>query len=307
MGRTVATTPTRLAQGGEDRVLTEKEADRVWRRAAELQAGIGSPIVARAPTSSVSIVPRTATNGFRLEHVRAAAIEAGISAAYVTLALDELRRRGADVPVSFAAPPAAVSTPLTVAPRLPGPPPVPVVRSLGPRPSALAGAPMSLSFEVEVPGHISPDDFYVIAQTIRATFGEAGVASTLSRSLNWTTGGLQRERQLHISVSASAGRTVIRAEERLKQLAGAYFGGLGGGVGGGLGFGSLGVTLGAFHSPLMALWFTSGTVVTTLLGARMLFKRTTQTRAAELESLVSRLAVQVTQLIEYDSAPRALP
>ena len=36
VGRGVATTPTKLAQGGEDRVLSEKDADRVWRRAAEL-------------------------------------------------------------------------------------------------------------------------------------------------------------------------------------------------------------------------------------------------------------------------------
>ncbi|MEO8333513.1 MAG: serine/threonine-protein kinase [bacterium] len=310
VGRSVATTPTRLAQGGEDRVLSEKQADRVWQRAAELQAGIGSPSIARAPTSSMSIVPRTDSNGFRLEHVRAAAIEAGISAAYVTLALDELLRRGADASASLA-PRAVMPTSggiVEFAPRLPGPAAVPTVRILNPRPSRFAGAPMSLAFEVEVPGQVSPNDFDVIAQTIRATFGEAGIASTLGRSLSWSTGGVsQKERQVHISVSASAGRTVIRAEERLSQIAGVYFGGLVGGVGGGLGFGSIGVTRGTLHSPVLALCFTSGTVVAAYLGARTLFKRVARRRADELESLVARLAVQVSELIAYDRAPRQLP
>jgi hypothetical protein len=302
VGRSVATTPTKLAQGGEDRVLSEQQADRVWRRAAELQAGIDSPIAARAPTSSMTIVPRTATNGFRLEHVRAAAIEAGISAAYVTLALDELLRRGVDRPVPFARSPEPPAT------RPPGPSPVPKVLSLSPRASRVPGAPMSLAFEVQVPGEVSPNDFDVIAHTIRATFGEAGIASTLGRSLSWSTGGMsQKERQLHVSVSVSAGRTIIRAEERLSQIAGAFFGGIGGGVGGGLGFGSLGVTLGAMHMPLVALCFTGGTLVTSFLGARALFKGVAHRRAEELEGLVGRLAVQVSELVAYDRAQRALP
>jgi hypothetical protein len=167
---------------------------------------------------------------------------------------------------------------------------------------------MSLAFEVEVPGQVSPNDFDVIAHTIRATFGEAGIASTLGRSLSWSTGGVsQKERQLHISVSAAAGRTIIRAEERLSQIAGAYLGGLTGGVGGGLGFGSLGVTLGAMHSALIAVCFTGGTVLASYLGARTLFKGIARRRADELEGLVARLAVQCVQLIDHERAPRALP
>ncbi|MEO5816083.1 MAG: serine/threonine-protein kinase [Gemmatimonadaceae bacterium] len=300
VGRNVATTPTKLAQGGETRVLSEKEADRVWQRAAELQAGIGSPSIARAPTSSMSIVPRTDSNGFRLEHVRAAAIEAGISAAYVTLALDELLRRGADASAPFAG--------ATVAPLLPGTASVGVVQSLSPRSSRFAGAPMSLVFEVEVPGQVSPNDFDVIAQTIRATFGEAGIASSLGRSLSWSTGGVShKERQLHINVTASAGRTVIRAEERLSQIAGAYLGASTGGVGGALGVGSTAVTMGAMHSPVLAICVTTGTVLASYLGGRRLFKGVATRRADELRGLVARLAVQVSELIAHDRAPRQLP
>jgi len=167
---------------------------------------------------------------------------------------------------------------------------------------------MALGFEVEVPGQVSPNDFDVIAHTIRSTFGEQGIASTLGRSFSWSIGGVsQNERQLHVSVSVSAGRTVIRAEERLNRLAGAFFGGIGGGVGGGVGFGSLGLTLGAMHSSLIAVCFTGGTILASYLGARTLFKSVAAKRADELEGLVARLAIQVSQLIEYDRAQKQLP
>ena len=42
VGTQMAMAPTSVARGGEDRVLSEREAERVWQRAAELQAGIGS-------------------------------------------------------------------------------------------------------------------------------------------------------------------------------------------------------------------------------------------------------------------------
>jgi eukaryotic-like serine/threonine-protein kinase len=301
VGKNVATTPTHLAQVGEERVLSEKEADRVWQRAAELQAGIGTTTVPRAPTSSMSIVPRTMTNGFRLEHVRAAAIEAGISAAYVTLALDELLRRGANAN----APARAPTTP-EPAPRLPGPPRLPPIRTLHARRTFLSGAPMALVYECEVPGQLSPNDFDVIAHTIQAVMGEAGVATALGRTLSWSLGNMQDRRKLHVSITAVAGRTQIRAEERFGQLAGGIFGGIVGGMGGGLGGGSLGVTLGAMHLGPAALLVTGGIVAGAYGLARTIFSHTVRTRATEIEGLVEKLALQVTDLIANTPDPRAL-
>ena len=301
VGRKVATTPARLAQGGEDRVLSEQEADRVWKRAAELQAGIGTASPPRAPTSAITAVPRSASNGFKLEHVRQAALEVGISAAYVTLALDEELRRGALAPVAIGArePVAGSALPFVNVP-------APVVRSLSAKPSTLAGAPMSLVYEVEVAGQLSPDDFDVIAHTIRSVIGEAGIATALGRTLSWSLGGLSNQRRVHISVSAAAGRTQIRAEERLSQSAGGIFGGIIGGGGGGFGSASIGVTMGVMHSPLAALLVGGSVVAGAYALARTIFARTARTRATELEGLVGKLAVQITGLVAHDQGPRAL-
>jgi hypothetical protein len=300
VGTSVAATPTHLAKEGEDRVLTEKEADRVWKRAAELQAGIG-PATPRAPTAGVSIVPRTATSGFRLEHVRQAAVEAGISAAYVTLALDELLRRGTGAPAVAAAPRAPVDN-------ASGRTSATVTQTNNGREWPLSGAPMSLVYEADVPGQLSPDDYDVIVHTIRSTFGEAGVATTLGRSLSWTTTSFNKTRRIYVSLSASGGRTHIRVEEKLGELAGMTYGGIVGGGGGGLGGASVGLSVAAFHVLGGVVFFLPFAIVAGAYGlARMVFTRSVANRSRELEQLVSRLAGQVTELVVADQAVRVLP
>lgn len=72
--------------GGEDRWISEQEAARLWRRAAELQAESARRLEER----SRSLVPREETpEGYRLEHVRDAAREAGIAPEFLDLALAE--------------------------------------------------------------------------------------------------------------------------------------------------------------------------------------------------------------------------
>ena len=279
---------TGIARVGEDRILTEHEADRVWQRAAELQAGIGSAQPPRAPTAAVSIVLRTATNGFKLEHVRQAAIEAGISAAYVTLALEELLKRGAPGEKKVDVPAMRGSASAFVIPR---------PNNLSPTLSPLAGAPMSLAYEIEVPFMVDPNDFDVLAHTIRAAIGESGTASVLGRSLSWTTTGYNKSRNVHVSVTCSRGRTLIRAEEKLGQYAGTMFGGLVGGIGG-TSVGTLGITLGHFHSGLLAFGVTGAAIMGSFIAARTLFMRGAGQRGATLERLVGRLADQVVDLAE---------
>ncbi len=292
VGKFVATAPARIARGGEDRVLSEAEADRVWKRAAELQAGIDGSHSLRPPTAAMTVAPRDMSNGFRLAHVRQAALEAGISAPYVTLALDELLRRGGSgaAPALPLPPPAADRT-AVAALRASD------VRSLTPPASNLAGAPMALVYELEIPGQLSPDDFDVIAQTIRATIGEAGIATALGRTLNWSLGGLQNQRRLNVSVTAAGGKTHIRAEERMGPYAGGIFGGVMGGGGGGFGGAAVGIIMGATHSGTMAITTAAAIVTSAYLLARTIFQRTVHRRKRELEELMARLAAQVTALV----------
>jgi hypothetical protein len=80
---------------GSGVVLSEGEAAALWHRAAQLQADAMRRLEQRdiAPELSLAGAARGATpaDGYRLEHVQAAAIEAGISQQFVSLALAEVR------------------------------------------------------------------------------------------------------------------------------------------------------------------------------------------------------------------------
>lgn len=70
--------------------LTEEEAARLWQRAVKLQADAARAAEAEESDESkaADVVPR---EGYAVEHVRAAAIEAGISGEYLDAALADLR------------------------------------------------------------------------------------------------------------------------------------------------------------------------------------------------------------------------
>lgn len=75
--------------------LSEKEALRLWQRAAQLQADAARRAEARAAGEEEgepgTAVARRDPDGYALAHVRAAALEAGISEEFVDAALAELR------------------------------------------------------------------------------------------------------------------------------------------------------------------------------------------------------------------------
>ena len=284
--------PLALAREADGRILTEREAERVWQRAAELQAGIGSSTPLRAPTAAVSIVPRTPSNGFRMEHVRDAAIEAGISAAYVTLALDELRRmRDPSTPEAVQ----RVNAPVNA----PRPSPMGIVLSSPPAPP-LAGAPTSIVYELELPGQLSPDVFDVVAQAIRTLADEPGVASALSRTLIWTANAGENQR-LQVNVTAAGGRTRIHVEEHFDQLAGQVFGGIVGGGGGTIGASSTVAIIVNTHQPVLGLVVLAGILSTAYVVARTVYSWAVHRRSKKLLRLVEQLGEEIASLIASNS------
>lgn len=81
--------------GHDETHLTEEQAAQLWQRAAMLQADAAraaESAAARAEGTSEALVRR---EGYDLEHVRAAAIEAGIGAEYLDSALNEMRAEAA--------------------------------------------------------------------------------------------------------------------------------------------------------------------------------------------------------------------
>jgi len=77
------------------RYLSEEMADRLWRRAAELQAEAAQRIEATTRLEAEAETSGAEAAGYALEHVRQAAEEAGISAEFVDTALAEVTAQDA--------------------------------------------------------------------------------------------------------------------------------------------------------------------------------------------------------------------
>jgi hypothetical protein len=102
-------------------------------------------------------------------------------------------------------------------------------------PSRFLGAPTTLRLERTIDGEISPDEYEVLVLEIQRTIGGMGSASTLGRSLQWTSAGTSRRRlsgrMVQVTITPRNGRTTIRIEEPVNQVARILFAASMGGVG----------------------------------------------------------------------------
>ncbi len=170
------------------------------------------------------------------------------------------------------------------------------------------GGPTRLSCERVVEGEVPDSEFPTMVEEIRRVLNHPGQVSQLGRSFSWTSaraaGGT---RGLEVAVSVRAGRTRITAQESLGNLIGGIFGGICGGAGGG-GTGlvaPLGAALagGVGVALIIPVWL-AGVYV----GARVIYRRSVQARARELEHLVDRLAALAQELAPGPHSPdRRLP
>ena len=275
-----------------DVLLSDREARDVWDRAANLQAqatGTATPMA--PPKREAERQPLSPSSAYRLDVVRDAAREAGISTEYVDRALAE---RG------LAGRAAAPSPPV----RRTAPAPLMEIRDLNVKPaSPWAGAPSSIEYEVAVDGEISENDFSVLADTIRRTLSDVGVAGTMGRSFTWSTS--DPKRRVHVAVQARGGRTTIRVAESLRQLMGSVFGGGVGGFGGGFGGAALGVIMGATQGAAeIAVPAGLAIAAAAYVGSRTVYKRTVRARQAELRELTARLAEEAKTSIESRTESR---
>ncbi|HEX6806856.1 MAG TPA: serine/threonine-protein kinase [Gemmatimonadaceae bacterium] len=281
-------------------VLSEREAMAVWQRAAELQA-LTSAAPAVTPLEQIEAA-RSRTQGYRIDHVREAAVEAGISEPYVERAVQELGF-APPVPARVAAAAGLTETPAAD--------PILDPAACNPFVRALIGGPTRLHLETTVDGEIADADFELLLRSIRRAMGDAGHMSVFARTLSWSTTG--NERRVNITISSRAGRTTVTIGERLTPLIGGIFGGVGGGLGGG---GSAGVVA------LAQKLFGSGSIGIALVGwlaatygiARTIYSVTVKRRErrhqallAELVSLVGEVAAPAQQLRGADTrAPKML-
>ena len=78
--------------------LSEEMAERLWKRAAELQADAARRLESKSRTEAHLELVESDDSGYALEHVRQAAVEAGISTEFVEAALTELKTEVAITP-----------------------------------------------------------------------------------------------------------------------------------------------------------------------------------------------------------------
>jgi hypothetical protein len=173
--------------------------------------------------------------------------------------------------------------------------------------SRFLGAPTTLRFERVVDGEVPASEYDVLVDEIRRAFNDVGSTSTLGRTLAWSSSTVMHGRHasgrgVSVTIVARNGRTVIRAEESLGNLAGGLFGGImGGGGGGGSGI-AVGVGMAAFHSALAAVTIWGALLGGTWLLARTIYANLVRRRASQLSSLVERLAELATP--PYDAGSR---
>lgn len=155
------------------------------------------------------------------------------------------------------------------------------------------GAPTKLNLLREVAGELPEEDYAEVVECIRESLGVIGTTSTLHGSLTWSSARTNSPstRALSISVTSRGGKTTVRAQEGLQELAGGIWGGVGGGVGGGLGWAP--IMGAAFISPWLAV--AAGVVVVAGVfgGCRALYRRSAARRARSLDETMDR----VTELV----------
>jgi hypothetical protein len=181
-----------------------------------------------------------------------------------------------------------------------------------PRPVAASrwtGGPPLIVFERVLRGEAKVDAIEALVGVLQEALGERGQSSMVGRTFTWSSlssegrRGPRGRRELTITVVPRDGATRIRIEEQLSPSRGRLFAGLLGGVGGGIANLSLGIGLGALHSPLVAAVLWPTVFGSAYLGARTLYRRTVRQRTAELQGLLAR----VSEHLQTPSDAAALP
>lgn len=151
------------------------------------------------------------------------------------------------------------------------------------------GAPLKLTFERHVDGELPELAYGEIVDAIHLELSQTGTFTTIKGSFSWNSTGNQKNTLAftNVYISSRRGKTTIRVEQTLGNLAGSLYGGVGGGVGGG-----------AIMAPLAPVFFAPWLVAVTIpvwLGGwywacRRLYRNSAKKRAAKLERLADTVA-----------------
>ena len=207
-----ASRDARVVAPGTDVVMSESQAEQLWRRAAQLQAEtlqrLDTQRANTALTASSAASGADATSGFKLDHVRQAAVEAGISGQFFDLALAELPRDRSGAPLRVvpetsrlersATPFLGTAERSLSASRVIGAAPARVLRALG---SVWRLPPYALELRAPIGGH--PLDGGVLVFDLP---GSVSMLETTNTNTSWyATRHVLEAAQLHVTLKAVAG------------------------------------------------------------------------------------------------------
>jgi predicted Ser/Thr protein kinase len=169
-------------------LVSDTEAQAVWKRAAELQAETG----VHARPAQVRLVrnedDRARTSGFRVDDIRDAGREAGIDTQFLNQALAE---RG-------------------LVPR-------PAMTSPAEQPSLWAGVPLDMTRRVEIEGEIQQRDFARLLRILRVGTGQHGTTMAQKRELAWRCDSSGYA--LDVSIVPAEGTTTVHMKKSVRRMA----------------------------------------------------------------------------------------
>ncbi len=267
-------------------MLSSREAQEVWSRAAQLQANTGmiTPPATFAPRGDQPLL----TQGYDASLVKQSAVEAGIEQKYVDRALQEKAQveRIAHVEVHGG-------------------------ELMQSAPNKFLGARSKIEYVASIPGDLSSDDFEEIADEVRRALGEIVNVSAVGRSMTVNTAiaaGRQagQQRAFQLTLTSRNGRTQVRTYEDLTNVAMGWFMGLG--VGAGTGMSALvgGLVANVTHSAPVVM----GAIAAFLGGiygtARYFYGRTAAKRDAQAQDVLRRVIERARQLQEERAAHEQL-
>ncbi len=108
------------------------------------------------------------------------------------------------------------------------------------------GTATRIVVEATIDGEMPERDYDLVLDLIRREIGEVGQIGSVGRTFSWSVSN--QNRKLQISVMPRGGKTTVRIDEQLGNIAGGVFGGIMGGGGGGMGGAVMGVIAGTHSS-----------------------------------------------------------
>jgi serine/threonine protein kinase len=270
-------------------LISETQAQSVWRRAAELQASTSSQPAPPLPEPSARAARTLSeSSAYQLADVKASAVDAGIPETLVQQALREHGLLsvpgGAIVPADRGA----------VTPRRTGALPAVVVKDGPKQPvNVFLGTATRIVVEATVDGEMPERDYDLVLDLIRREIGEVGQIGSVGRTFSWSVSN--QNRKLQISVMPRGGKTTVRIDEQLSNIAGGVFGGIMGGGGGGLGGMMMGIFAGTTHQPMIGLAAWLATIGVSFGAARTTLRHVAKNKHTKLTEIANLIANEIAE------------